>query len=243
MKLEIKNLKKNYGSHLAISIDYLLIPKCHTLVFLGTSGSGKSTLLRLIAGLIYPDSGEILINDQEIIYKEKELLKYRRTVGIVFQSWNLFPHLTGLENIVLPLQYVQGLSKEEAMNRSHTLLKRFDLDKHAHKKPYELSGGQAQRVALIRAISISPKLLLLDEPTSALDPLMTSEVLELIMELKKEKCDLILVTHHLQFARRTADHVLFITDGKVVEHGTVNEVFDQPKSKEASHYMAKVLAY
>lgn len=243
MKLEIKNLNKNYGSHKAISIDYLLIPKCHTLVLVGPSGSGKSTLLKIVAGLIYPDSGEIWIDDQKIIYKEKELLKYRRTVGVVFQSWNLFPHLTTLENIVLPLQYVQGLSKEEAINKSQSLLKRFELNKHANKRPYELSGGQTQRVALIRAIAISPKLLLLDEPTSALDPLMTAEVLDLIMELKKDKCDLILATHHLHFAKKIADHVLFIAEGKVIESGTVIEVFDQPKSERIKHYMAKVLAY
>lgn len=243
MKLEIEQLKKNYGSQPAIAIDHLLIPNCHTLVFLGPSGSGKSTLLRLIAGLAYPDSGTITIDDKAILYEEKELLNYRRTLGVVFQSWNLFPHLTALENIVLPLHYVHGLSKEEAIGRSTELLKRFDLDKHANKKPYALSGGQAQRVALIRAIAVHPKLLILDEPTSALDPLMTSEVLDLIQELQQEKRDIILVTHHLHFAQRTADHVLFISEGKVLENGTPEEVFDHPKSLQAKQYMTKVLAY
>lgn len=243
MKLEITNLKKNYGSHVAISIDHLFIPKCHTLSFIGPSGSGKSTLLRIIAGLIYPDSGEIVINDQKLIYSENELLKYRKTIGVVFQSWNLFPHLTALENIVLPLEYVHGLTREEAIHRSLHLLKRFDLDKHANKRPYELSGGQAQRVALIRAIAIQPKLLVLDEPTSALDPLMTAEVLELISELQEEQCDLVLVTHHLNFAKKIADHVLFISDGKIIESGTVKGVFEESKSPEVKNYMSKVLAY
>ena len=122
-------------------------------------------------------------------------------------------------------------------------MKRFELDKHAEKKPYELSGGQVQRVALIRAVAIRPKLLILDEPTSALDPLMTAEVLDLILEVKKEKRDLILVTHHLHFAKRLADRVLFISEGKVLENGTSEEVFENPKSLQAQHYMAKVLAY
>ena len=243
MKIEMEQLKKHYGWQQGIFIDHLLIADRHTLAILGPSGGGKSTLLRLIAGLTYPDSGKIIIDDREIIFEEKELLSYRRTLGVVFQSWNLFPHLTALENIVLPLQYVQGFSKEESKARSLELLKRFKLDKHADKKPYALSGGQIQRVALIRAIAGQPKFLILDEPTSALDPLMTSEVLELILELKNENRDLILVTHHLNFARRTADHVLFISEGKVVENGTPNEVFEHPKSLAGQQYMAKVMAY
>lgn len=243
MKIEIKQLKKHYGFQQGIFIDHLLISSCHTLVLLGPSGGGKSTLLRLIAGLTYPDSGKIIIDDKEIIFEEKQLLGYRRTLGVVFQSWNLFPHLTALENIVLPLHYVQGLSQEESTTRSLELLRRFKLDKHADKRPYALSGGQIQRVALIRAIAGHPKFLILDEPTSALDPLMTSEVLDLILELKDENRDLILVTHHLNFAKRTADHVLFISEGKVVENGTPQQVFEHPKSLVGQQYMAKVMAY
>jgi polar amino acid transport system ATP-binding protein len=242
MKLEINDLIKKYGNQQAIAVKDLNVD-CNTLVFLGPSGSGKSTLLRLIAGLCYPDSGTIFIDGRQIIFEEKELLKYRRTLGVVFQSWNLFPHLTALENIILPLHYVHSLSKEEATAISVDLLKRFDLEKHAHKKPYALSGGQAQRVALIRAIAVKPNLLLFDEPTSALDPLMSAEVLELIFELKNENQNLILVTHHLQFAKRIADQVLFISQGIVIENGSVEEVFEHPKSEQAKEYMAKVLAY
>jgi polar amino acid transport system ATP-binding protein len=243
MKLEIKQLKKSFGSQRALFIDHLLVADCGTLVILGSSGGGKSTLLRMIAGLSYPDSGSIAINDEEIIFKEKELHHYRKSIGVVFQSWNLFPHLTALENIVLPLVHVQGKSKEEATTLGIDLLKRFDLDKHAGKKPYALSGGQVQRVALIRAVAIHPKLLILDEPTSALDPLMTSEVLDLVLELKKEKRDLLIVTHQLHFAKRAADQVLFISKGQVLEKGSTDEVFNHPKSPEVQHYMDKVMAY
>lgn len=243
MKLEFENLKKNFGSQTAIAIDHLIIPECSTLAILGPSGGGKSTLLRLIAGLCYPDSGTIAINGKTIIYEENELLRHRKSIGVVFQSYNLFPHLTALENIVLPLRYVHGKTEEEATALSLDLLKRFQLDTHANKKPYTLSGGQMQRVALIRAIAIHPELLILDEPTSALDPLMTAEVLELILEIKREKRNLILSTHHLNFAKQFADQVLFISEGKVLEHGTVGDVFDHPKSEQVKNYMAKVLAY
>jgi polar amino acid transport system ATP-binding protein len=241
MNLEIHQLKKHFGKQQAIGIDHLSVKDCQTLVFIGPSGGGKSTLLKMIAGLHYPDSGTIAVDGQKIIYEEKDLLLYRRNIGVVFQSWNLFPHLTALENIVLPLQQVHGQSREEAEATGLKLLKQFGLDKHADKKPYALSGGQVQRVALIRAIAIHPKLLLLDEPTSALDPLMTAEVLDLILELKNEQRDLILVTHHLQFAKRIADRVLYISEGRVLENGTVDQVFENPASQEAKNYMSKVL--
>lgn len=243
MRLEISRLVKRFGHQKAIAIDSLVLENCSTLSILGPSGGGKSTLLRMIAGLIFPDFGEIVINGKTLIFEEKELIKYRKTLGVVFQSYNLFPHLTALENIVLPLEQVHGISKEEAIAISRELLKRFDLEKHAFKKPHALSGGQSQRVALIRAIAIHPQILILDEPTSALDPLMTAEVLELILELKKEKRDLIMVTHHLHFAKVASDYVLFIAEGKLLEKGTVQEVFENPQSSLARQYMAKILAY
>lgn len=243
MKLEFKELKKSFSNQYTIGPLNLLIPDCHTLVLIGPSGSGKSTLLRMIAGLQYPDSGTITIDDQPIIFIEKELIKHRRNLGVVFQSWNLFPHLTALENIVLPLYRVHGLTKEEAKARSMELLKRFEMDKHANKKPFALSGGQAQRIALIRGVAVQPKLLLLDEPTSALDPLMTAEVLELVLELKNEGQNLILATHHLTFAKRIADKVMFLADGKLLEFGDVKDVFDNPKSSLAKQYMATASYY
>lgn len=243
MKLELNQLRKFFGSQKAIGPLNLLIPECKTLVLIGPSGSGKSTLLRLISGLQYPDSGEILIDDVPIVYKRKELLAYRRKLGIVFQSWNLFPHLTALENIVLPLYRVHGFSNEEAEKRALELLNRFQMEKHAYKKPYALSGGQVQRIALIRALAPRPKMLLLDEPTSQLDPLMTAEVLELVLELKKEGQDLILATHHLQFAKKIADTLLFLADGKILESGSADQVIEHPTSSLAKKYMATLFEY
>lgn len=243
MKLEIKDLTKWYGPQKVINSISLTLPRCQTVVLLGPSGSGKSTLLRLVAGLEIPDGGTINFENQPIVYKEKALREYRKNLGIVFQSWNLFPHLTALENIILPLHRVHGLSLEESRARSIELLKRFELDNHAHKKPYMLSGGQVQRIALIRAVAIQPKMLMLDEPTSALDPLMTSEVLELIIELKKEKQDLFLVTHHLLFAKKIADWVVFLDEGNILENGSTSQVFDSPSSPLVQEYMSKILSY
>lgn len=243
MKLEIDHLVKKYGEHCAISIDKLSVSNASTLVIIGPSGGGKSTLLKIIAGLVYPDSGRIMINNQTLIFEEKLLRQYRKKIAMVFQSYNLFPHLTALENIILPLKYVKKLPTNEAKEISINLLKRFSLDKHAEKKPYALSGGQVQRVALIRAIAMQPQLLLLDEPTSALDPLMTSEVLDLILELKNEKRDIIMASHHLHFAKRIADQVLFISEGKLLEHGNPEKIFENPQSQQAQDYMSKVLAY
>lgn len=242
MKLEIKQLLKKFGNQLAIEIDELSV-NSSTLAILGPSGSGKSTLLKMIAGLSYPDSGTIIINNERIIFSEKELREYRKSLGIVFQSYNLFPHLTALENIVLPLEHVQGMPKEEAISRSMELLERFSMRKHAFKKPSALSGGQNQRVALIRAIAVQPKLLILDEPTSALDPLMTAEVLDLILEFKNENRNIIIVSHHLHFVRRIANQVLFIAEGKLLENGSTEQVFENPRSSETQEYMSKVLAY
>ncbi len=243
MKLEISGLIKRYGAQQAISLPYLSVPSTQMLVLIGPSGGGKSTLLRLLGGLECPEAGSIELDDEPMIFKEKELIAHRRKLGIVFQSWNLFPHLTALENIVLPLYHVQRIPRQQAEEISMQLLKRFELDKHAHKKPYELSGGQSQRVALIRAVAGHPKMLLLDEPTSALDPLMTAEVLELILELKKEGRDLILSTHHLTFAKKVADRVLFLAEGAVLEQGTPAEVFDHPKTGLANNFMTTILSY
>jgi len=243
MKLELNGLQKQFENHSAISLTNILIPECQTLVIIGPSGGGKSTLLRLVAGLEYPDKGEIILNGNPIIFKENALLQHRRNLGIVFQAWNLFPHLTALENIILPLHHVHKLSKEEALERSLQLLRRFDLGSHAHKKPSALSGGQVQRVALIRAVAAQPKMLMLDEPTSALDPLMTVEVLDLIRELKNEGMDIFLVTHHLQFVRHIAQRVLFIANGMVLEEGSVEEIFENPVNPLVKKYMKSVLTY
>ena len=185
MKLECENVYKSYGSINVLKGADCHIPACKSLMLLGPSGSGKSTLLRMIGGLIVPDQGRIVLNDSPIPTEEPLLRVHRRSIGTVFQSWNLFPHLTAIENISLPLVHVHHLSPKAAKERSFELLARFKLQEQADKRPFELSGGQSQRVAIVRAVAIRPHLLLFDEPTSALDPIMTSEVLDLIAELKR----------------------------------------------------------
>ena len=217
------------------------LEKVHTLVLIGPSGGGKSTLLRIIAGLEYPDAGEVEINGERVVFQEAALQRHRRTIGTVFQSFNLFPHLTALQNITLPLEKVHGHSAAAAEEIARQFLARFRLEKHAAKRPAELSGGQRQRVAIARAISIKPRLLLFDEPTSALDPEMTAEVLDMIKELRDEGRDFILVTHEMGFARQVADQVALLADGRIMEAGPVAQVFEQPASAASREFLAKVL--
>lgn len=243
MKLDIIHLNKSINGHpLLIDINYS--EKFEVLGIVGPSGGGKSTLLKLIAGLFAPDQGTISLNDKKIPYHDqKQLLQHRRTLGIVFQSWNLFPHLSALENITLPLYRVHGYSKDQAEEEGSGLLKRFGLLSHRNKKPHELSGGQCQRVAIIRAVARKPALLLLDEPTSALDPLMTAEVLDLIFELKNEGIAFILVSHHMNFLQKIADQVAFIDHGHWIESGPIEDLFFNPKTPQVIDYFSKVLKY
>ncbi len=222
---------------------HISLEKVHTLALIGPSGGGKSTLLRVIAGLERPDRGRVILDDEEIIFRERELHKHRQTVGTVFQSFNLFPHLSAFSNITLPLEKVHGHSKAEARRIAEEILARFQLMEHAAKHPAQLSGGQRQRIAIARAISIRPKLLLFDEPTSALDPEMTAEVLEVIEELREEGRDFVLVTHQMGFARRVADQVALLSGGKIVECGPPDQLLDAPASAVTRQFLAKILKY
>ncbi len=204
MKLAWCGISKKFGGHVVLDEVSLALEKVHTLALIGPSGGGKSTLLRIVAGLEFPDAGEVVINDEPVVFREEELLRHRRTVGTVFQAFNLFPHLSALQNVTLPLEKVHGFSAAEAEAIARQSLARFQLEKHALKRPAELSGGQRQRVAIARAVAIKPRLLLFDEPTSALDPEMTAEVLDVIGELREEGRDFILVTHEMGFARQVA---------------------------------------
>ncbi len=242
MKLEIENLQKSFGEYRALPCLNAHIDQFQTLAFLGPSGSGKSTLLKILAGVEYPDQGKIILDGHPIIFEEPELKKHRLKLGIVFQSWNLFPHMTALENITLPLYRVHGMPKAEAETTGLELLNRFEMKEQASKKAFQLSGGQAQRVAIIRAMAIRPHLLLLDEPTSALDPLMTAEVLDMIVELKKEGTRLILVTHHFSFAKQIADWSLFFTDGAIIASGETHALLDHPPPS-IKNYIEKVSLY
>ena len=184
------------------------------LVLVGPSGGGKSTLLRILAGLDVPIAGTVAFDGEPLPRDEAGLRGYRRTVGTVFQAYNLFPHLTAMQNLLLPLVQVHGLTEAAARDRVREPLERFGLAAHAHKRPAELSGGQKQRVAILRALVVQPRRLFLDEPTSALDPEMTGEVLDMIGELKQAGTQFVLVTHEMGFARRVADEIAFIADGE-----------------------------
>jgi polar amino acid transport system ATP-binding protein len=243
MRLDCKNICKSHGSVPILRDVTFSIPDCKSLVLIGPSGSGKSTLLKMVAGLVVADSGTIAVNEVLLPKEENELIAYRRLIGTVFQSWNLFPHMTALQNVSLPLFHVHGLSKKESFERSMQLLRRFGLAAHADKRPGELSGGQSQRVAIVRAVAIRPHLLLFDEPTSALDPIMTAEILDLIAELKDEGSDFILVSHHVSFAKKIADYVAFVQEGRVVETAPSKQFFAQPATDESRAFLAKILKY
>jgi polar amino acid transport system ATP-binding protein len=243
LKLEVQSLCKSFGDQPVLQDIHISLEKVHTLALIGPSGGGKSTLLRVIAGLERPDRGRVILDDEEIIFRERELHEHRQTVGTVFQSFNLFPHLSAFSNITLPLEKVHGHSKAEARRIAEEILARFQLMEHAAKHPAQLSGGQRQRIAIARAISIRPKLLLFDEPTSALDPEMTAEVLEVIEELREEGRDFVLVTHQMGFARRVADQVALLSGGKIVECGPPDQLLDAPASAVTRQFLAKILKY
>jgi polar amino acid transport system ATP-binding protein len=243
MRLELSGVTKSFGAHCVLDKISLALGGVRAFVLIGPSGGGKSTLLRILAGLESPDSGTVSIDGTPLPHGEEPLRKYRRMVGTVFQAYNLFPHLTALENITLPLEKVHGLAHAEARERAMETLERFQLAAHAGKKPAQLSGGQKQRVAIARAVAIKPRLLLFDEPTSALDPEMTAEVLEMIEELKREGRDLVLVTHEMAFARVAADQVAFLAGGKILECGPPEEIFTSPRTEACRRFLAKILRY
>ncbi len=243
MQLELQQLTKQFGSQTVLDAVELSVPAAHTLVLIGPSGGGKSTLLRILAGLEIPTAGAVTVNGEPLPTNETGLLAYRRTVGTVFQAFNLFPHLTALENVTLPLEKVHGHSPSAARDLALEHLQRFHLEQHAAKRPAELSGGQRQRVAIVRAVAVKPQWLLFDEPTSALDPEMTAGVLDLIEELREEGRDLVLVTHEMGFARVVGDRVAFLADGRIVEHGAAADLFAHPQTEPCRRFLDRVLKY
>jgi polar amino acid transport system ATP-binding protein len=243
MRLELCDLEKWFGSQAALQGISATIADFQALAIIGPSGGGKTTLLRLIAGLEIPDRGGVAIDGEQLDFSREALLRHRQGIGMVFQAFNLFPHLTALDNITLPLVKVHGYTPAAARAHAIALLERFLLAAHAAKRPAELSGGQQQRVAIVRAIAIKPRFLLFDEPTSALDPEMTAEVLEVIEELRREGRDLIMATHHIGFARQVADYCLFVSDGVVAEAGPASELFSHPRTVALQNFLAKVLKY
>jgi len=241
MQLTIHHLTQQFGKVRVLDDLSLETGSVGSLVLVGPSGGGKSTLLRILAGLDVPTSGTIEIDNAGLPRDENGLRAYRRTVGTVFQSYNLFPHLSARENLILPLVHVHGLTREAALEQIREPLERFQLAGHADKRPAELSGGQNQRIAILRAMVVRPTRLFLDEPTSALDPEMTAEVLDMIEALKGTGTDFVLVTHAMHFARRVADEIAFIGDGGVLAHGTADAVFDHCDNARVTSFFTKVL--
>ena len=241
MKITCKNLSLHYGPHRALENTSCLVRFPHVLALIGPSGGGKSSLLRVLAGLALPTAGTVAVDDRELPRTERDLRAYRRRVGVVFQSYNLFPHLTARQNILLPLEKVHRLP--DASERADRVLDRLRLLDHAGKRPAELSGGQNQRVAIARALAPDPDFLIMDEPTSALDPEMTAEVLDVISALKDEGRPLILATHAMGFARRVADQVAFVAEGAVVECGEAEPFFAAPANPAVQRFLGKVLKY
>jgi polar amino acid transport system ATP-binding protein len=241
MDLEVRNLRLALGGKDILK--EMKLPKTSSQIFalIGPSGGGKSTLLRVWGGLLLPDAGEVLVDGEALPQAEKALRRYRQQMGMVFQNWNLFHHLSALENLMLPLIQVHGLKAAEAKTRCMGLLERFQLADHAEKHPHELSGGQQQRVAIVRALSIEPRCLLLDEPTSALDPEMAAQVLEMIEEVAEQGTPVILVTHHLAFARRVSNTTLFLAAGQITEYGPTAAFFERPKTEACRRFLDTVM--
>ena len=238
--LEIVDLRKSFGQTLVLHDVQLTVPEHTATVLIGASGSGKSTLLRCINLLEPIDDGLILLDGQEISDPAINVDVIRRKLGIVFQSFNLFPHMTIRENITLAPIKVQGKSRDEANELAEGLLKRFDLLDKADEYPDRLSGGQQQRAAIIRSIAVNPRLLLLDEVTSALDPVLVNEVLSIVRDLKSDGMTMVLATHEMGFATQVADQVCFLESGLILERGTPEQVLKAPSHEKTREFLKRV---
>jgi len=240
MELKIKHVSKYYGPKCVLDDIDIEVSNVQVLSLIGASGSGKSTLLRLIAGLEGFENGEIQVNGQ--IVGGAMLTQYQKNVGFVFQDHNLFSHLSVLENILLILDKVHKKSDDETRQKVIALLNQFGLKEHMDKLPHQISGGQSQRASIARALAIEPELILLDEPTSSLDPVLTYEVLEAIKKLSENEKDFIIVTHEIGFAGHIADYIIFMEDGKIVEHGNRN-ILKSPKTDNLKAFLNKVISF
>lgn len=240
-KISVRNLKKNFGSLEVLRDISLEVTEGEVVVLIGPSGSGKSTLLRCLNQLEKVTSGQIIIDGHDVTDKHTDINKVRENIGMVFQHFNLFNHLTVLKNMTLAPVHLKTLSKEEAKDKAMSLLNRVGLADKADAYPSQLSGGQKQRVAIARALEMNPDIMLFDEPTSALDPEMVGEVLAVMKELAREGMTMLVVTHEIGFAREVASRVIFMEGGYIVEDGTPDEVINHPKEARTADFLSKVL--
>ena len=239
--VEIDHVKKSFGSNVVLDDVSLSIARGEAIVVAGVSGSGKSTMLRCINGLETVDSGDIRFEGRSIPQAGKSIYQLRAEIGMVFQQFNLFPHKTVLQNIMLGPTEVKDVSDDEAKERAEKLLERVGIPEKADQYPADLSGGQQQRVAIARALAMEPKLMLFDEPTSALDPEMIREVLDVMRDLARDGMTMVVVTHEMGFAREVCDRIVFIDEGKIVEEGPTEEFFKNAQSQRARDFVDNIL--
>ena len=241
--VRMENVVKRFGNFTALNKVSISISEGEVVVIIGPSGSGKSTLLRTINQLERHDGGTIAVDGMEITDDLRTLTKIRTETGMVFQQFNLFPHLTVLRNITLAPQKVRHMPQRDAEELAYQLLERVDISEQAEKFPGQLSGGQQQRVAIARALAMSPKLMMFDEPTSALDPEMINEVLKVMGELAADGMTMICVTHEMGFARNVADRVVFMDEGEIVEVSTAEDFFTSPKEERTRMFLDQILTH
>ncbi|MBG2914999.1 MULTISPECIES: amino acid ABC transporter ATP-binding protein [Proteus] len=239
--ISLKDVSKWYGQFQVLTECSTEVKKGEVVVVCGPSGSGKSTLIKTVNGLEPIQQGEILVNEIKVNDKHTDLAKLRAKVGMVFQHFELFPHLSIIENLTLAQVKVLNREKTAAKEKGLKLLERVGLSNHANKYPAQLSGGQQQRVAIARALCMDPIAMLFDEPTSALDPEMINEVLDVMVELANEGMTMMVVTHEMGFAKKVADRIIFMDEGRIVEDRPKNDFFDNPKSDRAKDFLAKIL--
>ncbi len=237
----LKNVDKHFGKVKAVNNVNLEIAVSEVVIVIGPSGSGKSTMLRCINHLESPTAGDIWVDGKHLSHKAKDINAMRREIGMVFQQFNLFPHLTALENITIAQTVVRKRKKAEAIEIARQQLERVGIPEKADVYPGQLSGGQQQRVAIARALAMNPKVMLFDEPTSALDPEMIKEVLDVMLDLAKEGMTMVVVTHEMGFARAAADRVIFMDDGYIVEEATPEVFFTNPKEERTKRFLSQIL--
>ncbi|MGG3843174.1 amino acid ABC transporter ATP-binding protein [Anoxybacillus kestanbolensis] len=242
--LVVEGLRKTFGNHEVLKGVHLTVKKGEVVVIIGPSGSGKTTLLRCLNVLEIPNEGTLTIDDEQLQFttkpSKKEMIRFRRLTGMVFQAYNLFPHMTALENVMEGPITVKRLKKHEAKEKAEQLLMKVGLKDQMHMYPFQLSGGQQQRVGIARALAMEPKVLLFDEPTSALDPELVGEVLKVMKDLANEGMTMVVVTHEMRFAREVADEVIFFDEGMMIERGHPEQLFTNPTHERTRQFLQRI---